>query len=85
MTQAVRYFTEVLPDGHIPLPPEIDSKMIRPGATVEVILMLGDDSEGELEALLASFRRGAGDSSEREVEGIVDEAVAAVRKVGAGD
>lgn len=85
MTQAVRYFTEVLPDGHIPLPPEIDGERIRPGAKVEVILMLEDGSQQELEALLASFRRGAGDSSESELEGIVDEAVAAVRKAGAGD
>jgi len=85
MTQAVRYFTEVLPDGHIPLPPEIDWEMIRPGARVEVILMLDDDSQRELEALLASFRRGAGDSSEREMEDIVDGAVAAVRKAEAGD
>ncbi len=85
MTQAVRYFTEVLSDGHIPLPPEIDREKIRPGSRVEVILMLEDDSQRELEALLVSFRKGTGDSSEREVEEIVDEAVAAVRKAGVGD
>ena len=85
MAQAVRYFTEVLPDRHIPLPPGIDQEKIRPGSKVEVILMLEDDSERELEALLASFRRGAGDTSEREIREIVDEAVAAVRKAGPGD
>ena len=56
MAQAVRYFTEVLLDGHIPLPPEINQDKIRPGSRVEVILMLEDDSERELEELLTGFR-----------------------------
>ena len=85
MTQAVRYFTEVLPDGHIPLPLEMDREKIRPGSRVEVILMLEDESQQELKALLASFRREADGSSEREVTEIADEAVAAVSKVEAGD
>ena len=80
MAQAVRYFTEVLPDRHIPLPPGIEQEKIRPGSKVEVILMLEDDSEGELETLLASFRRGVGGTSEREVREIVDEALATVRE-----
>ncbi len=80
MAQALRYFTEVSPDGHIPLPSEIDREKIRPGFKVEVILMLEDDDEQELKALLTSFRRGANGYSEREVKEIVDEALAAVRK-----
>lgn len=85
MAQAVRFFTEILPDGHIPLPSEIDPEKIKPGSKVEVILMLDDDVEGELEALLASFRRGANGHSEGEIRDIVDEAVAAVRKVQSRD
>ena len=80
MAQAVRYFTEVLLDRHIPFPPGIDQEKIGPGSKVEVILMLEDDSERELEALLASFRRGTDGTSEGEVREIVDETVAAERK-----
>lgn len=85
MAQALRYFTEVLPDRHIPLPPGIEQEKIGPGSKVEVILMLEDDTEQELETLLASFRKGTGGTSEREIREIVDEAVTAVRKAGADD